>query len=138
MPFEELETITKANAPPTAVISYMPGGHSDSHKKNTDRKPTLRITIPTTICGVSKSETFTLLVGTGEQAGKLRIKGIAKSARETRFGCKPGQMKHAFRFNFGYVPKLGDDHFDGERRPVRRISDEEFEIDVPVSWFEAG
>lgn len=85
MPFETLETITKANAPPTAVLSYMcrtqkpkPG---KTVKNEKDRKPSLMITLPTTMCGTSKSETFALLIGTGADAGKLRIKGIATVAK---------------------------------------------------------
>lgn len=33
------------------------------------------------------------------------------------------------------VPRLGEDRFAGEKRPVRKISDESFEIEVPASWF---
>jgi hypothetical protein len=142
MPFETLETITKANAPPTAVLSYMcrtqkpkPGKPVRNDK---DRKPSLMVTLPTTMCGTSKSETFALLIGTGADIGKLRIKGIpasVKGAAPSPAGAKPSQMKHAFRFNFGFVPKLGEDHFDGERRPVKKINNEEFEIEVPSSWF---
>ena len=40
-------------------------------------------------------------------------------------------------FRFGYVPRLGDDIFDGEHRPIRKISDDEYEIVVPATWFKA-
>lgn len=136
MPFETLETITKANMPPRAKISYMPpqGRGKSGGKTRDDAKPQLIVSIPTTICGTAKSKTFVLLLGSGDEAGKIRIKG-AKSQAE---GIEPKELMHAFVFRFGYVPKLGDDHFDGEHRPVRRINENEFEIDVPVSWFEGS
>lgn len=133
MPFENLETITKANMPPMAKISYMPPqsrGKSAGKIKN-DPKPQLIVSIPTTICGTSKAKTFLLLLGSGADRGKLRVKGSAKK----ELGIEPKELMHAFIFRFGYVPKLGDDHFDGEHRPVRKVGDDEFEIDVPESWF---
>lgn len=134
MPFENLETITKQNMPPMAKLSYMPpsvrGGKSAS-KLARDPKPQLIVSIPTTVCGTAKAKAFTLLLGSGADAGKLRIKGV-----KVLGGIEPKELKNAFIFRFGYVPKLGDDHFDGEHRPVRKISDDEFEIDVPVSWFD--
>ncbi len=133
MPFENVETITKQNMPPTAKISYMPPApRGKNTRRNEDAKPQLVISIPTTICGTAKSKTFQLLVGSGADAGKIRIKG----SKTKDVGVEPKELMHAFIFRFGYVPKLGDDHFDGERRPVRKIGDDEFEIDVPGSWFE--
>lgn len=118
-------------------MSYMRKGHADS-KSRDDRKPSLTITVPTTLCGMSKSETFVLMIGSGDTAGKLRIKGeVALKGDKKPMGVKPAQMKHAFRWNFGYVLRLGDDHFDGERCLVRKISDEEFELDVKADWFAA-
>jgi hypothetical protein len=134
MPFEELETITRANAPPMATISYSLAYKGSKRPDKGDRKPRLLITIPTTLCGASKSETFRLLIGTGPDAGKLMIKGDNVSRDG---GVSPTQLAHFFRWNFGFVPRLGDDMFEGEKRPVRKISEEEFEISVPVSWFEA-
>lgn len=132
MPFENLETITKQNMPPMAKISYMPpqARGKSAGKIVRDPKPQLMISIPTTVCGVSKAKTFVLALGSGADAGKLRIKG-------SKQGVEPKELKHAFIFRFGYVPKLGDDHFDGEHRPLRKITDDEFEIDVPISWFSA-
>lgn len=136
MPFENLETISKQNMPSMAKISYMPPqtrGKSAS-KLARDPKPQLMISIPTTVCGTAKAKTFVLQLGKGADAGKLRVKGAAK----TQDGVEPKELRHAFVFRFGYVPRLGDDHFDGEHRRVRKISDDEFEIDVPTSWFENG
>lgn len=143
MPFEIIETITKKNAPPEATISYMPNFQKPKpgRAQKGDRKPALRITLPTTICGVSKSKMFFLQIGTGADAGKIRIAGeVSKpfgSAKAPSEGFEPAQLQHVFRWNFGFVPKMGDDHFDGEKRPVRRITDEVFEIDVPADWFAA-
>lgn len=133
MPFENIETITKHNMPPMAKISYMPPQGRKSLKSNKDPKPQLMVSIPTTICGTAKAKSFSLLLGSGADAGKIRIKGA--KAKE---GIEPKELMHAFIFRFGYVPKLGEDHFDGEHRPVRKISDDEFEIDVPASWFEVS
>jgi hypothetical protein len=137
VPFENLETITRDNMPPTALISYMPtqGHGKNAGKVKKDSKPRLVITLPTTICGLAKADRWALQLGSGPDAGKLRIKGLAKNA-PAKQGIAPSEMKNCFKFNFGFVTKLGDDHFDGERRPVRKISDDEFEIDIPASWFE--
>lgn len=136
MPFEEIETITRGNEPPSAKITYLRGAHKGS--KNVEgKKPKLVITVPTTICGVSKSEKFALLIGTGSDAGKLLIRGANKNGTKNAH-VEPTQHKHYFRFNFGFVPKLGDDIFDGGAVPVRRLSYEEFEITVPKSWFEGA
>jgi len=135
MPFENLETITKQNMPPRAKLSYMPtqGRGKNGGKARGDAKPQLIISIPTTVCGTTKAKAFTLLLGSGADRGKLRVKGVKKDAGG---GIEPKELMHASVFRFGYVPKLGDDHFDGEHRPVRKISDDEFEIDIPESWFE--
>ena len=71
-----------------------------------------------------------LQLGSGADKGKIRIKG-----GKSKEGVEPKQLMHAFVFRFGYVPKLGDDIFDGGHRPVRKISDDEFEIDAPAEWF---
>ncbi len=138
MPFEELET--KANSPPQATMSYLLGTHKGKTPK-ANARPKLVICIPTTICGVSKSATFRLLVGTGVDAGKLLVRGDLKDpARAGKGisdgGVEPSQLKHYFRWHFGYVPKLGEDRFGPDKYAVRKVSDEEFEITVPKSWFE--
>lgn len=131
MPFDDLETITRHNQPPQATISYVVARKKTGPVKN-DKKPKLTIAIPTTICGTSKAKAFKLQIGTGAHAGKLRIVGVAAKAA----GVEPSQHAHFFRWNFGFVPKLGEDEFEGEKKPVRKIGDDEFEIDVPTSWFE--
>lgn len=136
MPFDELETVTRKNAPPMATLSY---DFATEKTKRSGGKPRLTISIPTTLCGTSKSKTFRLLIGTGEDAGKLRVQGseAIKGKAVKSDGIEPSQHAHFFRWNFGFVTKLGEEEtFEGEKRPVRKISDDEFEIDVPVSWFE--
>lgn len=131
MPFEELESITRDNMPPVATITYDVSTKKGA-RPNPDKKPRLTIAIPTTICGNAKSKTFRLLIGSGEHEGKLLVRGEPKP----NGGVKPSEHAHFFRFNFGYVPRLGDEEtFQGEKRPVTRVSDEEFMIDVPKSWF---
>jgi len=133
--FETLEIAQKE--PPTAKISYLRGGGARSPKpgkpaKNLDGvKPKLKISIPTTICGTAKAKIFELQLGSGNDAGKIRISGCKSGNAK---GIEPAELKHAFTFNFGYVPKLGDDIFE-DRRPVRKITEDVYEIDVPPSWF---
>lgn len=143
MPFEELETLTRQNMPPQATISYDYAHKKGNGVRKPDAKPRLTISIPTTLCGTSKSKRWIVQVGTGDHVGKLRIAGellglsIKRAAAER--GVEPSQHAHFFRWNFGFVPRLGDEEtFDGEKRPVTKIGDEEFEIDVPKSWFEGG
>jgi hypothetical protein len=132
MPFIDLETHTKRNQSPMATIIYAIKTRKTGSVRN-DKKPTLTISIPSVICGTSKAERFKLQLGNGKEAGKLRIVGASSEIA----GVEPSQHAHFFRWNFGFVPLLGEDEFEGERRPVRKISDDEFEIDVPVSWFES-
>jgi len=89
-------------------------------------KPRLAITLPTVVC-IAKSERFVFLLGTGPDKGKVRIRGVGKDKK----GVKPHEFKSHLILRFGYVPKLGDEIFDGERCALRRISDEEYEIDAP-------
>lgn len=134
MPFEIVETVTKANSPPLATMTYM----RSSRTKGGKSQPRLTITIPTTVCGVSKSDYFILMIGNGDDAGKVLLVG----ERSLLFPKKPSgsqvkvaQLKHAFRWCFGFVPLLGEDIFDGERFPVKRNEDETFEITTPVDFF---
>jgi hypothetical protein len=131
MPFDDVDTITRDNKRPMATISYSVMRREGSPARN-DRMPSLKIAIPTTICGTSKAKTFKMQIGSGEHYGKLRIVGVAADAS----GVEPSQHAHFFRWNFGFVPRLGEDKFSGEKRPVRKIDDDTFEIDVPQSWFE--
>lgn len=132
MPFDEVETETKDNMPPTALLSYMRPSRKGGQEARNKGKPRLSITCPTTICGTSKSERHVLLVGTGADKGKLRVRAHDPK-RDKGKGVKPTEFKKHFIWRFGYVPKLGDEIFDGERHPVTRISAEEFEIIVPES-----
>lgn len=133
MPFYPVETFTRDKMPKTAKISYMPtsGRGPSSGKARPDAKPQLSISVPATIAGVAKAKTFVLAVGTGADAGKIRIIGSALG-----LGVESTELKHAFVFRFGYVPSLGDDKFEGERCPVKKIGDDESEITVPESWFD--
>src|SRR6478672_11396416 len=130
MGFETLETVARGKEPPTAKVTYLRGVNRKTGKAKDGAKPMLKISVPTTVCGLAKAKTFQILIGSGNDLGKLRIGGC-KSGVE---GVKPSEFKHAMTFNFGYVPKLGDDIFD-ERCPVRKITDDVFEIDVNPSWF---
>lgn len=132
MAFEEIET--GASAPPQAKLSYL-RGQRGKNGEDRSKKPKLIITIPTTICGISKSEKFALLVGTGDDRGKILIRGCDAKPKPKGAAVAPTQHKHYFRFHFGYVPRLGDSIFD-EKGDVRRISDEEFEIIIPESLFD--
>lgn len=130
MPFEPLETITKRNMPPTAKVTYL--RNVQGKKPRPDAQPQLVISIPSVICGTAKAKTFALLLGNGCDTGKVRIKGCLSDKN----GIAPTELKRAFVFRFGFVPRLGDEIFDGGRRAVRKISDDEFEIDFPATWFE--
>lgn len=131
MPFEDLDTVTRHNQPPQATVSYC----TTDRSKKSGKQPRLTISIPTTLCCTSKAKTFKLQLGTGDQAGKLRVVGVADKAKTQ--GVEPSQHAHFFRWNFGFVARLGEEQFEGQKRPVKKISDDEFEIDVPASWFEA-
>jgi len=132
MPFEELETQPKGQEPPQATLSYC---HATEKSKKAGKKPRLTISIPTTICGTTKADLFKLMVGGGSDAGKLRLRGLPKNSAVAG-AVKASEHAHFFRWNFGFVPMLGEDEtFEGEKRPVRKIGDDIFEIDVPVSWF---
>jgi len=133
MPFEDFETVTKDNAPPTAILTYQP-----AHRKNvkTDAKPKLTISIPTTVCGQGKCDRFKLLVGTGEDAGKLRIVGIKGAKATDKVGVKPMEHEHFLKFNFGFVPAWGTDKIAADRHAVTKIDDDTFDVTVPASWCE--
>ena len=135
MPFETLESFTKKNAPPTAKISYLMPTIREGKRQKPDAQPSLKIWLPTTICGVSKSETFVMQLGSGPDAGKLRIVGTDSMRTKPEGAITPRQLAHSFGFTFGYVPRLGDSTFEADAA-VKKISDEVFELSVPESWFE--
>lgn len=132
MSFEIAETETKDNMPPTALLSYMrpkrtaknPAKAGDYDRSKV--KPKLIITVPTSLF-IAKSLRFQLLFGTGADAGKLRLKGV----KDGKHSVKPTEFKAHLLLRFGHVPKLGDEIFDGERCPLKRLSDEEYEIEAP-------
>jgi hypothetical protein len=135
MPFEPLETETKGNSPVEAIVTYMrpkPRGKAAYADKGQSGRPVLRICIPTKICGIGKAEKHKLFIGTGDDAGKMRVAG--NTAEDS---IAPKQLKHTFIWTFGYVPRLGEEVFD-ERLPVRKIEDDVFEIDVNPKWFNAA
>jgi hypothetical protein len=134
MPFDEAETFTKHNAEPMARWVYEIGGHAGKPKK-ADAKPKLYISIPTAICGVCKMPKFALLIGTGEDAGKVIVRGIAEEHAK-KHHIPPSEHSNFLKFNFGFVPQLGKRSFDGDHVPVKRLDDNNFELTVPASWFE--
>lgn len=125
MPFEVLETITKKHNIPMATVTYM---RTWSKKKDTPKgEPRLRIAIPTTLF-TSSAERAVLLLGSGLDAKKLRI----KTTNDKMVGVAITTLMHAVRFSFGYVPKFGNECFDTVRCPVKKINAEEFEIELPL------
>lgn len=129
MGFEVLEVETKHNRPVTASISYMRPHRKGEHKKGV--KPQLLIAIPTAIAAISKKKFFQLQIGKGGDTGKARITG---QNAKNKFTIEPKVLKFSCIFNFGFVPMLGEDIADAERCAIRKISDDEFEIDLPP-WF---
>ena len=129
MPFETLETETKHNRPIMAAISYMRTVRKGQQKKG--GKPRLLISIPTALSAISKKKFFVLQLGKGADKGRARIVG---QNVKNKFSVEPTCMKHTQVFNFGFVPMLGDDAAAQEHIAVRKISDDEFEIDLPP-WF---
>lgn len=122
--FVDIETHTKTNRPPAATLSYMRTG------KKTEQ-PTLKIVIPTTITGQAKKDTtFKLQLSSGPEYSLLRV-----TSDKTGKGVKAAHMKWATRFHFGYVPKLGDEIFDGERFPVPKVDDNTYDIRLPAKFF---
>lgn len=121
MPFEELETFTKAPPRTNATISYMPA----TRKRSADERGPLKlnVTLPTTVF-ISKSAKFKVLIGTGADSDKLRI--IAHND-----GIKPVEFKSHVIFRFGRVPALGDDMFDGTDCKLHRVADDVYEITAP-------
>lgn len=132
MPFETLETETKFNRPLQAAISYMRAARKGEHKKGS--KPRLLITIPSVLSALSKKKFFMLQLGKGVDLGKARVVGQAVGNKCT---IMPKNLKHSFVYDFGYVPMLGDEIAGLEHIAVRKISDDEFEIDLPP-WFVDG
>lgn len=136
MAFETLEVIGKHNEPPTAKVTYLRGIRAPKPGKparpaDERVKPRLWISIPTTLCGTAKAKAFELQLGSGPDLGKVRVTGCKSGSKG---GVEPHELMNAFIFKFGYVPRLGDDIFE-DRYPVRKITEDVFEIDMPASLF---
>lgn len=129
MPFEVVEVETKHNRPVTASISYMRPVRNGEHKKGV--RPQLIIAVPSAIASISKKKFFQLQIGKGSDAGKARITGQNAA---NGFTVEPRELLHWFVYNFGFVKMLGEDIADKEQVPVRKITDDQIEIDLPA-WF---
>jgi hypothetical protein len=125
MPFEDLETITKANMPPQASLSYMRQIRKGKEIDRDKVKPKLILTLPTSIV-ISKCEKFCIQIGSGQDFGKMRVIGMKKGVPGK--GVKPSEFKSYLVLRFGYVPKFGDEIFDGMKCPIVRIDDDTYEI----------
>ena len=126
MPFELLETQTKENMPPMASLSYLRSVRKGKEMDRAKVKPKLIVTLPTSIC-ISKCKKFAIFVGTGADRGKVRICGLKQGAVG---GVKATDFKSHIIMRFGFVPKFGDEIFDGMKCPVSRIDDDTYEIKV--------
>jgi hypothetical protein len=127
MPFEELETETKANMPPMASLSYLTGKRKDSKNKGI-MKPKLIVSLPTSIV-ISKCEKFVIQIGTGQDFGKLRIVGLQKGVPGK--GVSPTDFKAHIMLRFGHVPCFGDEIWDGVQVPIVRVDDDIYDLTVP-------
>lgn len=129
MPFEAIETQPRDSRPPMASLSY-----ERPSRKGKERAglPALIVSVPTTLAGLCKRDRFRFEIGTGTDAGKARVCGIAKGVPGT---SAPGtMMKNALVIRFGEVKALGDDAAAKEQCRVRKIDDNTWEIDLPP-WF---
>lgn len=130
MPFETLETVSRRLPRSSGSISYRRVRGSKGHRP----QPRLIISIPKTLAADFKTrdgDTYALLLGSGDDAGKARIRRDAKGTGR----CTP--LQHTFMFNFGFVPYLGTSAGDREPLQVRAITGKDgsgFEFDLPV-WF---
>lgn len=131
MGFETVEVEGVPNIP-MATLSYL--RYKRKGKSKAGALPRLRIWIPTTISGFSKKTWFELQVGLGTDFGKARISAVTK---ETKNATKLVDQRHCSCFRFGHIPSLGDEIFDGEKVPVRKISEDIFEFDLPDFWVQA-
>lgn len=133
MPFELLETQTKENMPPMASLSYLRQVRKGKEMDRGKVKPKLTVTLPTVIC-VSKCKKFSIFVGTGTDRGKVRICGLKPG---TAGGIKATDFKNHLIIRFGFVPRFGDEIFDGMKCPVARIDDDTYEIKVDLDLLAA-
>ena len=120
MPFDVLET---AKGPPKLVkafVTYMRYRRKGSAPKE-GALPRLTITMPTSVF-ISKADRFECLVGSGADAGKLRIRAVKKG------GVECSTLAYVARLIFGYGPKFKDEIFDAQACDIVRINDDEYEL----------
>lgn len=125
MPFEVVET-TRGPEKSHGSVSYMRAWRKG--KDAPKGRPQLLVSIPTTIF-ISKMEKFVLMLGSGPDTKKIRIKGVGKNDKR---GTEAKTLLHAVTLRFGYVPKFGDEIFDKVFVDTKRISDDEYEIQLPM------
>jgi hypothetical protein len=127
MPFEDLETVTKENEAPTATLSYLRHTRKDNPGARARVTPKLTITVPTKIF-ITTKERFRLQVGTGSDKGRMRIIGVAKGVPGAV--GRGADFKNHVKLKFGFVPRLGDDAFDGMKCPFVRIEQDVYELKI--------
>lgn len=134
MAFEELDIVTKHNVTRTAKLSYMrhvrkdKNGEPDRRKLET-AKPKLVIYVPTAIF-ISHAKAFRILLGSGPDAGKLRIQA---GKPDDKNAAKPKDQKNCVRLDFGYVPRLGDECWDGVESEITKVTDDVYDLTVPAA-----
>jgi hypothetical protein len=131
MPFEDLETHTKANTPPMASLSYLTHARKNPAKPRKagapPPKPKLLVTLPTAVC-ISKCKKFSIAIGTGADSNKLRVTGLKQGVPG---GVSPHDFKAYIKLHFGYVPRFGDDIFDGVKCTIVRVNDDTYDLTIP-------
>ena len=128
MPFEELDSVRKDNMPPEASLSYHRYIRKGKEPKP-DAKPRLLVTLPTVFC-TSKCEKFVIMLGTGADSGKMRLQGVKKGV-PGKNAVKATVHKTWLSMRFGYIPKFGDESFDGVRCAVVKIDDDNYDLIFP-------
>lgn len=129
MPFENLEFVKGQSKSLRASISY-----KRQRTKNQDILPRLTIGIPGSIVGDKKpepSQAFALQLGSGKDAGRLRIVPVSGG------GVRARSIRSGLTFFFGHIPLLGADAAEKEFVEARALPDGKgFELDLPA-WFKA-
>ena len=129
MPFEELESIRKDNMPPMASLSYLRSVRKGKEMQRGKIKPKLIVTLPTVIC-VSKCDKFLIMMGTGADRNKMRLLGVKKGV-PGKNAVKATVFKSFLVLRFGYIPKFGDEIFDGVKCAVTRVDDDTYDLILP-------
>jgi hypothetical protein len=123
MPFEAAEIETGPMKQVRASVRYM-----RSHRKSGKGLPRLLVTVPTAVF-ISKAEHFQLLIGTGADVQKLRIKGTKSKTLCT----KPKEFKSHLMLRFGHIKQYGEEIFDTTYCTIERLNDDEYEITLPMN-----